>query len=117
MRSLFYLFYVSSSLTSCLTTTNYNNLTSFPWVTIRRSCGRRRKLNDLLFGVTDRTGLTDNRNLHLSRIGHFVLNLLGNVVRKIISLLVGDLFAAYDNPKLPTGLDCIGRAPEMASHT
>lgn len=34
---------------------------------------------DVLFGISHRTGLSDDGDFHLSGIGHFGLNLVGNL--------------------------------------
>ena len=51
----------------------------------------------LLFRITYRACFADNRDFHLSRISHFILYLLGYIVRHLVGVLVGYLLAAdYD---------------------
>jgi ribonuclease Y len=62
--------------------------------------------------VTDRPHFSDHRNLNLSRIGHFVLYLFGNIVRQFFGVGIRHSFAAHDHAQFATGLYgvCFGYA-------
>lgn len=61
-----------------------------------------------LLGVCYAAGLADDGDLHLTRIGHFVLNLGGNLVRELGALLVVHLVGSHDDAKFTSCLDGIG---------
>ena len=60
-----------------------------------------------LAGVAYGACLADYRNLHLTGIGHFVLNLLGDVGWENLDALVVNLVGTDDDAELTTGLDGI----------
>ena len=51
----------------------------------------------LLFRITYRAGFADDRDFHLSRIGHFILDFLGNLSAQAFRLLVVYLVCTYDD--------------------
>src|SRR5687767_13756828 len=55
--------------------------------------------------VLDRTGLADDGDLDLPRVGEVLLDLLGDVAREPDRLLVGDLLAVHDDADLAARLD------------
>ena len=55
-----------------------------------------------LLSVTDSSRLADNRDLNLTRIGHFGLNLLREVVCDAVGVLVAHLVGTYDDTQLTT---------------
>ena len=57
-----------------------------------------------LFSVTNCTGFTDDCDLYLTWIGHLILNLLGDLRREALRLLVVDLVCTHDHTQLTTRL-------------
>ena len=69
-----------------------------------------------LLGVCYAAGLADDGDLHLTRIGHLVLNLGGDLVREFGALLVVHLVGSHDNAKLTSSLDGIGLGNARIAH-
>ena len=59
----------------------------------------------MLLCVAHRTCLTDNGNFHLTRISHFVLNLLGDFTGKVLRLFVVNLVCTDNDTQLTACLD------------
>ena len=53
------------------------------------------------------TCLTDNGNLHLSRIGHFILDALGNLIREAFGLGIVNLVGTDNDTQFAAGLYCV----------
>ncbi len=60
-----------------------------------------------LLGVRHTACLSDDRNLHLTRIGHFVLNLFCNFRAELLALCIVHLVGTDDDTQLASGLDSI----------
>ena len=61
-----------------------------------------------LFGVRNGAGFADHSDLHLTGIGHFVLDLLGDIVRQSFRFLIRKLVGADDHAQFAAGLNGIG---------
>lgn len=62
----------------------------------------------LLFGEADSSGLADNGDLHLTRIGHLVLNSFGYFSRQFLCLGIVDLIGSDNDAQLAAGLNSVG---------
>ena len=70
----------------------------------------------LLLGISHAAGLTDNRNLNLTRIGHLVLNLCCNLVRELDAFLVAHLVGTDNHAQLATCLDGVSLNHARVAH-
>ena len=61
-----------------------------------------------LLGIAYRTRFTDNGNLHLSRIGHFILYLFGYFTGKVFCSLIVNLVRTDDYAQFTSCLDGVG---------
>lgn len=62
--------------------------------------------------VVHRACFADDGDFDLTRIGHFILNFLGEVEGDLVGLLVGNLFGADDDAEFAAGLNgvCLDNA-------
>ena len=61
-----------------------------------------------LLGVAHGAGLTDDGDLHLTWVGHLVLDALSDLGRECGDRVVVGILCPYDDTELTSGLDSIG---------
>ena len=69
-----------------------------------------------LLGERHSASLADDGDLHLSWVGHLILNLLGDVGAECINFLVRNLVGTYDDTQLAASLDGISLYEHQDEH-
>ena len=69
-----------------------------------------------LLCIRNTSSFTNNCNLNLSRISHFVLNLCSNFTTQSFSLFIIHLISTYDNPEFTTSLNSISLRHSGITH-